>query len=481
MLTAGQKVGVAVSGGADSVCLLHILLELAPGRDLRLAVLHLNHRLRGGESQQDAEFVGRLAEQLGLPFHLREADLAGWSRVPAGGPAAGQGGLPSSPGNLEKAGRAISADNLEQAARHARLAFFRETIESRTVDRVAVGHTRSDQAETVLFRFLRGSGTAGLAAIRPVTGEGVVRPLLEVGRDEVEQFLRERGIPWREDSTNASPQFARNRIRHGLLPQLASQWNPRIRETLAHTADWAQAEEAYWAAEIDRLAAGRLLERDGAILVAVDCLADLPLASRRRLVRRAIERAKGDTRGVDFHHVAAVLAMAATSRGSGRLQLPGLDIARSFQWLRFGPRGTDAVEKRDVAHYRVPAAVPGTVRIPGTEIAICLELIEKSKTSEVSDCVYNNEVGCLDWGSLSGSLEIRNWRPGDQYQPVGRIVKEKLKTLFQQARIPLWERGQWPILIDGASIVWARRFGAAAEFVAHAGTKVILKVREGAS
>jgi len=450
MLAPGQKVGVAVSGGADSVCLLHVLLELASRWDLELAVLHFNHRLRGVESQEDAEFVGRLAEESGLPFHLREADL----------PAAG---------------------NLEQAARVARLAFFREMIESRVVDRVAVGHTRFDQAETVLFRFLRGSGTAGLAGIRAVTIEGVVRPLLEVGRDEVEQFLRERGIPWREDSTNASPQFARNRIRHSLLPQLASQWNPRIRETLADTADWAQAEEAYWAVEIDRLAAGRLLEREGAILVKVEWLADLPLAARRRLVRRAIERAKGDTRGVDFHHVAAILAMAAASKGCGRLQVPGLDVLRSFEWLRLSLPGTDAAAKRNLrAHYGVPATVPGIVRVPGTEIAICLELIEKPETSQPPDCVYNNDMGHFHWPSPSGSLELRNWRPGDQYQPVGSTRKEKIKTLFQQARIPLWERGQWPVLIDGASIVWARRFGAASGFAAHAGTKVILRVREGA-
>ena len=259
MFTAGQKVGVAVSGGADSVCLLHVLLELAPERCLRLAVLHLNHRLRGGESDQDAEFVRRLSEQLGLPFHLREADLAGCAE------GRGKPGCFRETRETPRRSQYLHPDNLEQAARHARLAFFREMTESLTVDSVAVGHTRSDQAETVLFRFLRGSGTAGLAGVRPVTSDGVVRPLLAVGRDEVEQFLRDRGIAWREDSSNASPQFARNRIRHDLLPQLASQWNPGIREILANTADWAQAEEAYWAAEIDRLAAGRLLERDGAI------------------------------------------------------------------------------------------------------------------------------------------------------------------------------------------------------------------------
>ena len=164
--------------------------------DLRLQVLHLNHNLRGDESRGDAEFVRLLAATLQLPCTMREANFAD------------------------------SIGNLEQEAREARLAFFREMISSGLVDRVALGHTRSDQAETVLFRFLRGSGTAGLAGIRPVTADGIVRPLFDVERTDVEGFLRERSISWREDSTNRSRRFARNRIRHELLPQLERDWNP---------------------------------------------------------------------------------------------------------------------------------------------------------------------------------------------------------------------------------------------------------------
>src|SRR5207302_1755947 len=173
--------------------------------------------------------------------------------------------------------------NLEQVARECRLSFFQERIASGTIDRVATGHTRSDQAETVLFRFLRGSGTAGLAAIRPVTASGIIRPLIEIDRSEVLDFLRARNLRWREDSTNASPKFARNRIRHNLLPQLALDWNPAIAETLAHTADWALGEEAWWRSEIDRLAAAHFTERDGAILVRAEALRDLPIAPARRL------------------------------------------------------------------------------------------------------------------------------------------------------------------------------------------------------
>jgi tRNA(Ile)-lysidine synthase len=293
MFEPGQHAGVAVSGGADSVCLLHVLLELAPQWDLRLSVLHLNHGLRGEESRQDERFVRELAARLGLTATVRAVDVA------------------------------ASSDNLEQAAREARLAFFRQQLAGGNIARIAVGHTRNDQAETVLFRFLRGSGGAGLAAIRPVTADGIVRPLLGVGRAEVEQYLRERGIAWREDSSNASLQFARNRIRHQLLPQLAREWNPAIGESLNRAADWALAEEEYWAAEIGRLAAGHLVERVGAVIARVDGLRGLPLAAARRLVRHALERTKGDLREIGLrsyrrHPEAGVFPAGARARaGAG--------------------------------------------------------------------------------------------------------------------------------------------------------------------
>ncbi len=222
--------------------------------------------------------------------------------------------------------------------------------------RVALGHTRSDQAETVLFRFLRGSGTAGLAGIRPVTSRGLVRPLIEIERSQVAQFLLERGLAWREDSSNATLQFARNRIRHQLLPQLAAEWNPAIGQTLANTADWALAEEAYWEAEIDRLAAEHFTESPGAVCVRADALAALPLAVSRRLVRRAMERVKSNLRGIDFGHITAVLELASAGAGSGRVQAPELDICRSFDWLRFALRQDPTP---DSGGYQLAAPVPG--------------------------------------------------------------------------------------------------------------------------
>ena len=441
MLEPGQRVGVAVSGGADSVCLLHLLLELAPSMEWRLTVLHLDHGLRGDESRADAAFVRRMAEALGLPFVLREADLSG------------------------------AGDNLEQAARRARMAFFREAIAEGAVDRVAVGHTRSDQGETVLYRFLRGSGTAGLAGIRPVIAPGIVRPLLYIGRAEIEDWLRSRAIPWREDSTNASTRFARNRIRHSLLPQLEREWNPALPDVLAHTAEWARAEEEYWVDEIERLAERVLEERGGAILVRAAVFSTLPAAVARRLVRHAIERARGGLRSIDFRHIQAALDLAQTARGEGRCSIPGLEVRRSLDWVRFArPAG--------VGGYQFPVAAPSSSPIPGTDSVISLELIENSETSEMSDNVYNGGMGCLDWGRLSGALELRNWRPGDQYQPVGSTGGKRIKTLFQQARIPVWERSRWPVLLDRSTLVWTRLFGPAAGFAAGEATRVVLRIRE---
>jgi tRNA(Ile)-lysidine synthase len=440
MFSPGQRVGVAVSGGADSVCLLHILIELAPRWDLRLSVLHLDHMLRGEESCRDAEFVRDLARKLGLFVQIAQAEVAAMARA--------------------------TGDNLEQAARRARQDFFRKYLDSGALDRIALGHTRSDQAETVLFRFLRGAGSAGLAGIRPITENGFVRPLIDIERGEVEAFLRERALPWREDSTNRSLDFARNRIRHELLPALTADWNPRLTETLAHTAKWALAEEAWWDAEIARLAQEHLTVKLPAVLMRAEAVASLDLAVARRLVRRAIELAKGDLRAVGFEHVEQVLGIASQPQGHGRLQIPGLDVFRSFDWIRLAPPGRERER-----NYRLPLTVPGRVQVPGSEALIAIELIQ-------GDCVYNDSVSCVDWHRVSGTLELRNRRPGDQYRPVGHSHPEKIKTLFQNMRIPLWERRDWPVITSGDAIIWSRLFGPAADYAADSTSRAILEIRE---
>ena len=449
MFQAGQRVGVAVSGGADSVCLLHVLFELAPRWNLHLHVLHLDHQLRGEESREDARFVEQMAVRLGLAFSQAQVDVAQLAQE--------------------------RGENLEEAARNERRRFFTEFLRSGTLDRVALGHTRSDQAETVLFRFLRGSGSAGLAGIRPVTTDGFVRPLIGVERGKIEQFLRERNVAWRQDSSNACLDFARNRIRHELLPMLKRDWNPAIGEMLAQTADWALEEEAYWGAEIDRLAAQFLTTKPPIVLLQTHPLRGLPAAASRRLVRRAIQTVKGDLRGIDFTHVAAVLRLALQTEGDGRLQVPGVDVYRSFEWLRLAPPGLDNLENRN---FRLAISIPGRIPLPAGGTAILLELIENKPVTELCDSRYNKAVHYLDWDRISGALEVRNWRPGDQYKPLDHSGEEKIKQLFQQARIPLWERRSWPVITSAERVIWARQFGPEAGLAATQDSRMLLKVQE---
>ncbi len=425
MIAPGGRVGVAVSGGADSVCLLYLLHELAPVLDLHLTVIHLNHKLRADESDRDQQFVRDLAGSLGYPLLANAVDVAA-----AGG-------------------------NLEQEGRRARRNFYLDLIASGAVDVVATGHTSSDQAETVLYRLLRGSGTAGIAGIRPVTGDGIVRPLLDCNRGEVEAYLKQRGIGWREDRSNLDRAFLRNRIRHELLPQLRREYNPALPQALAQMAVMAQEEEEYWDAEIDRLEASELMVAGETVVLACPNLLALPRAAARRLLRRAIARARGDLRSIDFEHVEALMQLAAGGEGHGRLQLPGLDVFRSFEWLRIARPRIGSRTGRDYCFEVIP---PIKVRIPGAGFSISLDLLE------ISESGYT-EGGCsLDLDRVSEPLTLRNWRPGDRYARPGRSC-EKIKALFQQERIPIWDRQGWPVLTSGDRILWARKFGVSADAV----------------
>ena len=442
MFRPGDRVGVAVSGGSDSVFLLHALRELAPRWNLELSVVHIEHGIRGEASVADAEFVSKLAGELGLPFHLHRAD------VPA------------------------LMDNLEQAARGVRIEFYRELLQSSRLDRIATGHTRSDQAETVLYRLMRGSGLAGLAGVFPIAEPGLVRPLLELTRPEIQYWLCQRSIVWREDQTNQDRSYARNRLRHDVLPMLAESFNPRLEEALANLATLAKDEERYWEAEIDRLQPAI----HEPLIIPVSTLTSAPAAVARRLIRRLIQTLKGDLRQIEFAHVERILGMAQSTEGHDRVQIPGLDIFRSFEWLRFSKLNLNPVER----DFSLPLPAPGFAELPGSSIRITLQVQEKPEPAK--PCVtLVNELDLERLRTADGAvptLELRNWRPGDKYRPASRSQEEKIKLMFQDGRVPLWERRHWPIITYNGIILWTRRFGAAADFAASPGARVVLRIDE---
>ena len=432
-----ERIGVAVSGGADSVFLLHALVE----RGLAAMVLHVNHKLRGEESDLDERFVRELAARFGLPIYVADSPIAD--------------------------------GNVEQEARAARYEFFEAQIAAGRCDAVATGHTKDDQAETVLGRFLRGAGTAGLSGIRPRTGTGIIRPLLHLGREEIRASLRERGVAWREDTSNQDTALLRNRLRREIMPQLA-ELNPSLADVLAGSAQWAQDEEDYWQAELVKFETRFFIQKGEALLVRTRDLTALPVAVQRRLIRRMIERVRGNLRSIDFRHGEAIRALIHQTEGSGRIQLPHLDVYRSFDWLRMSPIGIDTRLERD---FELPVTIPGFTTLPERGIRVVMEPAP-GKSVPCKERVYNEEVYALDQEKCAGSLLLRNWRPGDRIQPVGRDSAEKIKTLFQESRVPLWERRSWPVIVRDQSIVWTRRFGAAGDFAAGPECRHILLLRE---
>ncbi|BDC48451.1 tRNA(Ile)-lysidine synthase [Bryobacterales bacterium F-183] len=431
---AGARIGVAVSGGADSTALFLLLQEHA--LQYRLSVVHVNHGLRGADSDADEAFCRNLAERFGVPFYLSRVDHAGCA-------------------------------NLEEDAREARLRFFRTVVDRGDADCIATAHTRDDQAETVLFRFLRGAHCTGLAGILPsYDDQWLIRPLLDVSRAELVAYLESRKQTWREDVSNQSLAFRRNRIRHELLPQLERDWNPELVRSLAQMAQLAREDEEFWKSYTDSIAQAIFVRKGNSSVVVASNLLSQPVAVARRLVRWVLERTQAKTRQIEYKHVESVLALARLAEGHGRVILPGADVMRSFEWLRFAPWQPegDGVDRLAARNVEVPMRVPGEATAPDGSM---VRLTVVSSGEEAGGC-GNDTVKASD-GLLyveeaeEGRIVLRSWKPGDGYRPLGSAEPLKVKTLFQDYRIPLWDRGTWPIITIGNQIVWAREFGPAHE------------------
>jgi len=456
MVCAGDRIGAAVSGGADSVALLHLLTRVAPQFEINVAAVHINHHLRGAESDGDDHFVRELAERLGVDFIREDADVS------------------------------TSSDNLEQAARDARRAIFRSLVADTRVDRIATGHSLSDQAETVLFRLFRGSGVTGLAGMRLVGRDGPLRPLLFFGRDEIRNWLINNGLTWREDSSNADTRFRRNYLRRELIPQIQAELNPNLERVLAGMASRAQAEEDYWHDLIEPLFTRFARPFKNGIIGDVLFLQNQHLAVQRRLLRRACQVVKGNLRGLDGNHIDALLAVCASVEGNDRLVIPGLDALRSYGKIRLLPALRPEDQKR---HYRLSVQPGIDMELPFNAGSIRLDPIQELLETQSFYANVKDETGYTETAELSveaigglaglDDLIVRNWEPGDEYRRPGHLSSHKIKALFQQEKIFLWERRHWPILEFRGEIVWARRFGAADSFSAgiSGGPSLLLRYR----
>ena len=427
LLSRGDRVLVAVSGGPDSVALVSALCALRLRWNLQLWVVHFHHGLRGTEADDDAEFVKSLSERFGVPFFCR--------RLPV-------------------ASTRVKGRSLQDTAHHLRYEALLTLSLAIGANKVALGHTQDDQAETLLMWLLRGAGTTGLAGMPAMREDRFIRPLLEVGRGDILQYLSEQGVPFREDSTNRKPVYLRNRMRHEVIPALHA-FNPGLVKTLSRQAVILREDDRY----LDQLAEAELTclsqpagedewNFDRKKLLA------LPLALQRRVVRLALRRITAQRQGPSFAAVSQVLDRVVSGRSGSMGKIQGVLVTREYERIRFVPVSSERHERAsDMEPCRVPLPVPSSVTWPLTGQRVMASFLHSSVTPER----VSSSLACavVDPDRLTLDLEVRSWSPGDAFQPFGMHGRrKKLQDFFADLKIPRQARRRIPVIVAPEGIVW---------------------------
>jgi tRNA(Ile)-lysidine synthase len=458
LFRTGDRVGVAVSGGADSVALLRLLLELQPQLGVVLSVIHLNHQLRGRAADGDEKFVAKLAKGHGLEFFGDRVNVAARAK-------------------REKL-------NLEDAARRARYDFFASLVKAGKVARIATAHTADDQAETVLAHMLRGAGLAGIGGIHAASGD-VVRPLLGIRRATLRVYLKEMKQTWREDATNRDTTKLRARIRKRLIPVMEKQFQPATVEHLTALADFAREDDIFLQAAAEaRCGTAAKRTEVGTVIAARELLGSPSIC--RRMVRCIVKDRKPRTGELGAKQVEAVLNLAQLGENGKSLQLPGgVEVRRQRDDLVFravdarreAPGSTNRRVKsseKEFEHAIDFASRETVLPVPCLERSFRFTKIDWPQKSEET----NSNGSVLNHDALCKPLVLRNWRPGDTFQPVGHRKPHQLKRLLNEARISRWERDGWPVLTSAGVIAWVRGFPVGAAFAATPETTSGVRIEE---
>ncbi len=435
MLNAGQKVLIAVSGGADSVCLLHLLYNLREELQINLHIAHLDHQLRGRESAADARFVKDLARKWGIPATLKSSDVM-----------------------------AYQIDHhvtLEEAARNVRYTFLSETAQAVGAAAVAIGHSQNDQVETILLHIIRGTGTVGLQGLRPALTLHlsarpltVIRPLLEITRSEIEEYCSLNDLSYRQDASNLSPAMLRNRVRLELLP-LLGEYNSDIAGSLLRISRIAQDEAAYLEAAGAGLWDQFTVRQGSNIIIDKGPFLNLMPAIQRLLLRRAIAELRGNLKDIETRHIEAILGLLNKPAGR-KIHLPE-NIIFSIEYSRF-------IIGRDIQSL-VPfpelgpeetLQIPGQTNTGGWLIESLVLPVNRFSADPESRDNWRNDGFTADFDAASAGdkLILRSIRPGDVFQPLGLTELKKVARFMLDARIPHDWRSRVPLVCSPRQIVW---------------------------
>ncbi len=439
---------VAVSGGADSLCLLHVLDRLCgAGKrypDLRLHVAHLNHKLRGEAGTEDAAYVARIASAWGLPVTTGEIDVPALARE--------------------------ERRSLEDAARTARYRFLREVAQGQPI---AVGHHADDQVETLLLHWLRGSGLEGMVGMLP-RQQDIIRPLLEVSHAETLAYCQEHGLVPLEDTSNSDPRFLRNRIRHELLPLLES-LNPRIRSALLRNAEVVRVDAEWIEEQVDNAwPAVVLSEGEDSIKLNVSALVALSLSLQRHLVRHVTAQLCAGQSPLELRHYLLIEELLrrehhSTATVTAKLHLPGqLQVSSDFNEVVF-ERLSNKVQLAtfSVADTEILLPIPGRIGVKSTPWVASTEIVASERLQEVRQALLREDwpevwrllpstrhIVYIDGDRVGSFLWVRTRRPGDRIRPLGMAQEKKVQDVLVDAHIPRAERASIPLFFSASHCVW---------------------------
>ncbi len=429
-----RNILVAVSGGVDSVVLLHVLCQLRERHNLELYVAHLDHRIRV-ESDTDAQFVLRLCEDWQVFCRVERMDVPEMAKA--------------------------QGESLEMAGRHARRAMFAGLSQLYGCGLVALAHHQDDQIETFLLRLVRGSGQAGLVGMRKRSGLWW-RPLLEVTRQQILAYATECQLEWVDDNSNSDPVYLRNRIRHHILPLLRDM-NPAFNQRTATLIEQFREEDDYWAEQVDGQFDDCVVDTDDGLRLTRQGLLQLHPALCMRVLREALRQVRGDLSGIESTHLYAVAEMLRGERSQAQLDLPGCWVARRYEtlWLRL-------LAPAPMPDYNELLPVPGRLELPNGKVLSSSWQLQAQ--GETAMCIE------LDAQRLGQPLRVRSWKVGDRFVPLGMTGRKKIKSYLGDAKIELEERRKLLVLVAGEEIVWLIGYRRSALAGVTSATQNILRI-----
>ena len=443
MLQERDSVLIGVSGGADSVALVHVMKEIAPIFSIKLGIVHLNHSLRGNESDADARFVVSLSEKLNLPCYTAKEDIVAYKKK--------------------------HGFSLEEAGRRVRYAFFENIAQREGFNKIALGHTSDDNAELILMYLIRGSGPLGISGIPPVRGVYntnllIIRPFIKITRFDIIKYISSKGLSHVVDESNMDMKYLRNKIRHELIPELRQNYNPKTVETINRLASIMRSEDEWMENELAPiLNKNTLFEENNRIVLSVSGINALHPAAKRRITRSAIKKIKGDSRRLSYSHIELITAQLTSDSDFWSLDLPDrIRITRTGKELIISKEGKNLRNlslKRSVndkAFFEYVINKPGLIVAEKEGFSIGFSEITNMNLSDI----YNagQGVAFFDMEKISFPVIIRNYLPGDRFTPLGMEGSQKVAKYLINNKVPRKNRIKFPVVISNGKIIWLAGF-----------------------